>query len=272
MRKAQKELDKYYFFFAIWCWDETKVRKKCRERDEQSAFIFPITTEDQFIFLKNKVFDGIGIRTSVGALQGALDSYFSDRWDYVYIFRENLTPNEKNIEREENISIGNTESLIERLNEKGKYVVNKYLKDICDCSSGHLVPHHYYDDNVSVGSKLVKGVKFSDRSLMFRLLRNEHKLIISLDHHFYVIQPQYYKQLKQFLTRKEYRLHDAQADARRYPNPIGGLSGAVLRLNRYNMTFTSVTKSLFIPKWRSTKVIKHITHPNEFHRILRDSV
>lgn len=197
----QKELDKYYFVFVIWCWDESEVDRDCFSGRVHSRFIFPIATEEQFIFLNSKApLTQRAFQTAIGALQNDLKFFFiNDGYgDVAFYFRDKLTQEERNIEQEENISIASTETLIEKLKNGANTIITirDYLRE--RFKGPHVLSPYYFDDDTKY-TKLIRGLKFSDKKLMVQLLKQEHTLCADYERRrLYLIHPYEYDRLENF--------------------------------------------------------------------------
>lgn len=186
----QRELDKYFFFFAIWL----NRKKSDPEQGDPIMFVFPIVTEEQFFLLRKH---GETKFSQVGAVEKNADiPKLLFREDWVVFFR-NTRPARRNL------TLGSTETLIERLKEGGlrRRAIFAYATalraDIRDQLSNLIIVGKHLKMVSDLPKLLESKLRFSDKEEMLKVLKGEHK-IFPLEKGLLVIKQRNYDKLEQF--------------------------------------------------------------------------
>lgn len=216
----QKELDKYFFFFAVW--DEHDKWKNLN-----IVFYFPIVTEEQFLFFKQ--YETTNSQVAAIEKNEFLPTLLFPTphcciFNFLFFA---LCTQVRQQARNEHIPVGDTESLIERIKEaearqsrwgwedrvgQGTDAVFKYCREIWNFLRV-IQPHEsdveaieqkgfYLTKTSSTWFKEQSGPKFSTKRDMLKLLSGEHKIIRSVNNYFYrIVKPQDYDKLDEILAR-----------------------------------------------------------------------
>lgn len=267
-KMMQRELDNYFFFYAVW------VR-----HPEPVMYVFPIVTEEQLLFLRQHESN----HSQVGALERRNDVPLSLFEKGGFIFPDKLSVEEKRREKEENVTLGNTESLVEHLKadgDKAAYLA-AYLEAIHD-KKYTQVPSSYVQlatgDVFSIFSLshqctplcelglcvnnrflpfLKKKVRFSSRETMMGLLKGEHLVLRGFAGSLFSVRPRNYLKLEKFFEEE-----------RNKPPSKRIKSTAINRLELLNKSYLSITRSLLKPRWWN---FKHELETQQDFKLLTDA-
>lgn len=232
----QRELDKYFFFFIVWYeWPWPSFNPPPR-------FVFPITNEEWFTFLWEHAQTGNSQVIAFERTKNYKDLFWDDflteksedngpSW-----YPANLTEEQKELEKKKGISLGATETLVERLKECRREEIRATLHNfICSIPRSERRWFHKEPDFKDRG--LTRGPKFSNKDLMLKLLRNEHKVfrdfqalsLVFLKQENYELADSFFRKMLVELTN----IHQNDVIA------------------RVNESYGTLTKSLVQPCWRN---------------------
>lgn len=239
----QKEIDKYFFFYVIWY---PSWHPLWPNRWQSTLFLFPIVTEEQFVFLRKRETR----HSQVGALEktNGINNLFwssSERYDCFFL-SDRLTQKQIEKQNEFNITIGNTTSLVQRLTSTLKKqttaIIDRYIQDVLIPTPEDPQRDYAVFDDLPEPDLMMTGPQFSDKETMLEVLRGEHKLISDFGApssigppYFYVCEPSDYKRLEIYLKQAKEAAEDDEL------------------LERLEESYFTLSKSLFKPRWRGLR-------------------